>query len=142
MVKTHLLISNVNDGDRSRTSTFTAGDLIDVKPGGSGFGIREDIKEWVKVGNKRSTFPNGFIIIDLDIPYTKAKLLQTSNFFPLRISNYNLDFTKLPDRVKSNMVLDVDSKKVVSGITRCALTINELDNCLLPRFGKKKPSDF
>ena len=142
VVRSHLLVSNVNDGKRSRMSTYTAGDIIDVRPAGFEFGIREDVETWVKAGNKRSEFPNSFIIIDLEISYAKAKMLQTSNFFPMRVSNYNLDFNRLPASAKREMSLDVKDKKMTSGKTRHALTAGELDDCLLPRFGKKKPSDF
>ena len=137
-----LLISNVNDGERSRMSTYTAGDVIDVRPDGFEFGIREDVETWVKAGNKRSEFPKSFIIIDIDIPYAKAKLFQSSNFFPMRVSNYNLDFTKLPIKARQDMSLDVAAKKMRYGKTRHTLTLDDLDICLLPRFGKKKPSDF
>ena len=136
-----LLISNVNDGERTRTSTYTAGDIIDVRPDAFEFGIREDIDTWIKAGNRRNTFPNSFIIIDIDIPYIKAKALQSSSFFPMRLSNYNLDFSLLPSSVKKDMQIDIN-KRMTSGKTRHTLTLDDLDICLLPRFGNKKPSEF
>ena len=142
MAKSHLLIANTNDGERDRTSTYTAGDVIGAYPPDFVFGIREDVEQWVRAGNKRDEFPKGFIILDLDIPYAKAQLLHTANFFPMRVSNYNLDFTRLPAKARGAMRVDVVAKRMQSGRTRHKITAKQLDACLLPRFGNKKPSDF
>ena len=136
-----ILITNTNDGERSRTSTYTAGDIVSVEHDDFVFGARESIDEWIRQGNKAKDFPNGFIIISVKIPLHKAKALQTTNNFPMRLSNYNLDLSKLPSKHKKNRKID-KNKKMTSGDTKLTLTLLELDQCLLPRMGRKKPSDF
>ena len=136
-----LLICNTNDGERSRTATYTAGDVISVRPDGFTFGARESIDEWISQGNKAENFPNGFIILTVDIPFVKAKFLQSTNNFPLRLSNFNLDLDKLPTKDKKTREFNKD-KAMVKGSTKLTLTLSELDACLLPRVGRKKPSDF
>ncbi|MBL4867261.1 MAG: hypothetical protein JKY67_12895 [Pseudomonadales bacterium] len=136
-----ILICNTNDGDRSRTSTYTAGDVISVRPDGFVFGARESIDEWVRQGNNAKYFPNGFIIVSIDMPLVKAKELRSTNLFPLRLSNFNLDFSLLPENVKSTMTFDSE-KSMTKGETKHTLTLSELDLCLLPRAGLKKPSAF
>ena len=136
-----LLICNTNDGERSRTATYTAGDVISVRPDGFTFGARESIDEWVAQGNNAEDFPNGFIIVTVNMPLIKAKLLQSTNNFPFRLSNFNLDLDKLPEGHKKDRKFNKD-KALTEGSTKVTLTLSELDNCLLPRTGNKKPSDF
>ena len=136
-----ILVTNTNDGERSRTSTYTAGDIISVQPDGFVFGARESIDEWVRQGNQAKDFPNGFVIVSVDMPLHKAKALQTTNNFPMRLSNYNLDLSMLPAKHKAGRSVDAN-KHMSSGGTKLTLTLSELDECLLPRMGRKKPSDF
>ena len=136
-----LLITNTNDGERSRTSTYTAGDVIAVRPDDFVFGARESIDEWVRQGNKAKDFPNGFVIVSVDMPLKKAQALRSSNNFPARVSNYNLDLDLLPARHKAGRTFG-KNKTLAKGSTKMTLTLPELDSCLLPRAGKKKPSDF
>ena len=135
-----ILITNTNDGKRSRTSTYTAGDIIAVRPDGFVFGARESIDEWVRQGNKAKDFPNGFVIVSVDMLLEKAKALKSMNNFPLRISNYNLNFNQLPNYHLTSR--EFINNSMIKGYPHIFLTLTELDACLIHRVGKKKPSDF
>ena len=140
--KSELLICNTNDGERSRLTTHTAGDVIQVNPAGFEWGRCECIKTWVKEGRARADFPNDFLIIETDMPLVYARELQNANMFPLRVRNYCLDLSLLPTQSRDTMSLNSKKAMRKGGKTRHYLTKGELDVCLLPRAGRRKPSEF
>jgi len=136
------LICNSNNVDRNWTSGYTAGDVIMVMPDGFLWGRRECVRTWVASGRPASEFPNDYLIIEVDMQFIKARELMRGQQIPRRVRNYNLDLSLLPGRARATMSLDSRKSMNKGGKTRHRLTLDELDVCLLPRAGKRKPSDF
>ena len=135
-----LLVSNVDDGTWDRTSSWSRGDIVHVAAQGYAWGNRECINAWIKSGNKEIDFPGSFYIIEVEMPLIKAQELISSNNFPFRVRNWNLDILGLPDLVKNKM--QITGRKMESGVYRHRLSMSDLDSCLRPRVGTKKPSDL